>query len=237
MIEALRLAVRLARGNGGRPVIELRNVSKEYPKRGFALRDVTLSVEKGAFAFLTGHSGSGEIDGDANRPHGRTPHDRPRGRGGLQRKGRAQARPLAGAPKGRFRLSGLSSPARAHGHGEYRLRAPRNGHAPAARSDPRLSGYSPRSAWLRNRVLSYTNSPVANDNAFASRGPWSANRTYCWRNEPTGNLDEAASKGIMEIFRKLNSAGTTILMATHDLDIVRSMPGAIRFELLHGEAS
>ena len=41
-------------------MIQLNAVSKEYPKRGHALQDVSISVHKGEFAFLTGHSGSGK---------------------------------------------------------------------------------------------------------------------------------------------------------------------------------
>jgi len=38
--------------------------------------------------------------------------------------------------------------------------------------------------------------------------------------EPTGNLDPDTSWGIMELFSEINRRGTTILMASHDRDIV-----------------
>ncbi|RZU61714.1 cell division ATP-binding protein FtsE [Zhihengliuella halotolerans] len=41
--------------------------------------------------------------------------------------------------------------------------------------------------------------------------------------EPTGNLDPATSVGIMNVLDKINQNGTTVLMATHDDDIVNSM--------------
>ena len=41
--------------------------------------------------------------------------------------------------------------------------------------------------------------------------------------EPTGNLDHKTSQGIMEILKSINIRGITILMATHDRDIVNSM--------------
>ena len=37
--------------------------------------------------------------------------------------------------------------------------------------------------------------------------------------EPTGNLDQAAGKQIMELFRELNDAGSTIILITHDLKL------------------
>lgn len=41
--------------------------------------------------------------------------------------------------------------------------------------------------------------------------------------EPTGNLDPETSWGIMDIFKRINEAGTTIVMATHDQSIVDTM--------------
>lgn len=41
--------------------------------------------------------------------------------------------------------------------------------------------------------------------------------------EPTGNLDPETSWEIMQIFKEINETGTTIIMATHDKDIVDAM--------------
>ena len=41
--------------------------------------------------------------------------------------------------------------------------------------------------------------------------------------EPTGNLDPETSWEIMDIFQRVNAAGTTIIMATHDKTIVDTM--------------
>ncbi|MGB4439270.1 MAG: cell division ATP-binding protein FtsE, partial [Sedimentibacter sp.] len=38
--------------------------------------------------------------------------------------------------------------------------------------------------------------------------------------EPTGNLDPDTSKGIMKILTEINKRGTTVIMATHDREIV-----------------
>ena len=42
--------------------------------------------------------------------------------------------------------------------------------------------------------------------------------------EPTGNLDPETSKGIMKILENINQTlGTTIIMATHDKELVNKM--------------
>ena len=41
--------------------------------------------------------------------------------------------------------------------------------------------------------------------------------------EPTGNLDPELSMGLFELFRQLNGQGVTVLIASHDLSLIRSM--------------
>ena len=41
--------------------------------------------------------------------------------------------------------------------------------------------------------------------------------------EPTGNLDEVTSMEIMEVLDQINKMGTTVIMVTHDIEIVKKM--------------
>lgn len=43
--------------------------------------------------------------------------------------------------------------------------------------------------------------------------------------EPTGNLDPESSQEIMNLLTEISKGGTAVLMATHDMDIVRQYPG------------
>jgi cell division transport system ATP-binding protein len=45
--------------------------------------------------------------------------------------------------------------------------------------------------------------------------------------EPTGNLDPAASTDIMEIFSEISSFGMTVLMATHNYNLIKEFPARI----------
>lgn len=52
--------------------------------------------------------------------------------------------------------------------------------------------------------------------------------------EPTGNLDERATRGIFQLLREINTSGTAVLMATHNLELVRSSEFRT-IELNHGQ--
>ena len=49
------------------------------------------------------------------------------------------------------------------------------------------------------------------------------NPVFVIADEPTGNLDPETSWDIMGIFKAINDAGTTIVMATHDKEVVDAM--------------
>jgi cell division transport system ATP-binding protein len=39
--------------------------------------------------------------------------------------------------------------------------------------------------------------------------------------EPTGNLDDRATRGVFQLLREISAGGTAVLMATHNLELVR----------------
>jgi cell division transport system ATP-binding protein len=45
--------------------------------------------------------------------------------------------------------------------------------------------------------------------------------------EPTGNLDEKSSENIMELLRNASQNGTTVVMATHDLTLIKKYPSKV----------
>ncbi len=52
--------------------------------------------------------------------------------------------------------------------------------------------------------------------------------------EPTGNLDPELSREIMELFTRFNEVGVTLLIATHDLELIERMPHR-RLRLVAGQ--
>ena len=45
--------------------------------------------------------------------------------------------------------------------------------------------------------------------------------------EPTGNLDPETSNGIMKILFKISELGKTVIMATHNYNLIHKFPGRV----------
>ncbi len=54
--------------------------------------------------------------------------------------------------------------------------------------------------------------------------------------EPTGNLDLELARHLMEVFKRFHTFGTTVILATHNQEIIKAVPGAKRLELRDGRA-
>jgi cell division transport system ATP-binding protein len=61
--------------------------------------------------------------------------------------------------------------------------------------------------------------------------------TLLLADEPTGNLDPELSNEIMTLFRQFNEVGTTVMIATHDIELLRRMNkrvlGLVQGKLVH----
>lgn len=53
--------------------------------------------------------------------------------------------------------------------------------------------------------------------------------------EPTGNLDPETSHAIADLFAQINSLGTTVIMATHDVNVMDKLKHARHLELKAGK--
>jgi cell division transport system ATP-binding protein len=52
--------------------------------------------------------------------------------------------------------------------------------------------------------------------------------------EPTGNVDAEMAARLMNLFSALNRLGTTVVVATHDIGLIASIPGAQMVRLENG---
>ncbi len=214
-------------------MIKLTNVSKEYPNRGYALRDISLHVKKGEFAFLTGHSGSGKSTAL------RLVHmsDRPTG-GEVRVTGyssdRVSERELWKIRRrvgfvfqdfrllpGRTALENISFVLECTG-------TPRQDIVPRTQRLLAQVGLSTKAGALVHELSGGEQQRVAIARSLAN-SPY-----VLLADEPTGNLDDRATRGVMDLFWDINAQGMAMLMATHDLALVRRYPHARVFELDNG---
>lgn len=215
-------------------MIKLISVYKEYPRSGAALRDVSFHVRKGEFVFLTGHSGSGKST--------------------IIKLIQMEEAPTAGI----VRVSGFDSERLKNGDipllrrklgvvfQDFRLLRDRTAEANVAFAlevtGTRRSAIGPRVGKLLARVgLAPKAQAMPDELSGGERQRVAIARALAneplvlLADEPTGNLDEWAARGVFDLFKEINASGMTVLMATHDLDLVRANPQFRVIEMSHGE--
>lgn len=214
-------------------MIKLHDVSREYPKRGYALRDITFQIAKGEFAFLTGHSGSGKsttlrLIHMADRPTSGevlvTGYSSQR----VSRSEVWKVRRRVGFVFQDFRLLPGRTAQENVGFALEVTGASRKAIRPRAQRLLSQVGLSTKAGALAHELSGGEQQRVAIARALANE-PF-----VLLADEPTGNLDERATRGVMELFWDINAKGMAVLMATHDLELVRQYPQARVLELDQG---
>lgn len=214
-------------------MIKLSGVSKRYPRSGFALRDVALHVRKGELVFLTGHSGAGKstvlrLVQMAERPT--------EGEVRVSGFSSARTRPRE-IPRLRRRLGVVFQ--------DFRLLRDRTAEENIAFAlevtGTRRAGIAPRvqrllaQVGIAHKAQSFPDELSGGERQRVAIARALANDPLVLlADEPTGNLDEWASRGVFDLFREINSVGMTVVMATHDLELVRAHPEFRVVELSEG---
>jgi cell division transport system ATP-binding protein len=214
-------------------VIHLENVTKEYARPGPALKDVTFSVRKGEFVFLTGHSGSGKSTtirlvhmserptlGEVRVSGYTTTLLRDRDLWKVRRRVGCVFQDFRLLP-GRTALENVAFALEVTGTPSSAI------HGKALRLLSKV-GLASRTTSPVHELSGGEQQRVAIARALANEP------VVLLADEPTGNLDERATRGILELFWEINASGMAVLMATHDLELVRSYPRARVLELAQG---
>jgi len=204
-------------------VIKFEHVFKSFPKGGLALKDVSFHVAKGEFVFLTGHSGAGKstvlklIYAD-ERPTGGEVRVSGFPAGDLPARDVPQLRRRLGVVFQDFRLL-EDRTAEENVAFALEVTGARRGQIP-----PRVMrvltqvGLAAKAQAYPRELSGGEQQRVAIARALVNEP------TVLLADEPTGNLDERATRGVFQLLRDINASGTAVLMATHDLDIVRQAP-------------
>jgi len=211
-----------ARRPGGRPIIDLRDVTKVYPGGHMALDRVSLAVDRGEFVFLVGPTGCGKstliktlirdeavTDGEV-RIAGRDI-------GSMPEKKIPQLRRNIGTVFQDFKLL----PERTvYDNVAYALQvigAPRSRIRAQVPEILGLVGLSTKLNSYPDQLSGGEQQRVSIARAFVNHPP------LLLADEPSGNLDPVTSIGVMQLLYRINKTGTTVLVVTHDREMVDNM--------------
>jgi cell division transport system ATP-binding protein len=200
-------------------VIRLYHVTKEYPGSPPALRDVTLHVPKGQFVFLTGPSGAGKSTllrtiFCAEQPTAGQILVGGRNVARLNRARIAHLRRDVGVVFQDFKL--IDS--RTVGENvAFALEVVGTSRKEIARRTYFLL----KSVGLEHKVNADPRTLSGGEKQRVAVCRALANHPkVLLADEPTGNLDADRSVEIMDLLHEANAKGTTVLVATHDMDLV-----------------
>jgi len=213
--------VRPAAGSGSAMIV-FEAVTKVYEPNVAALRDVSFVIEKGEFVFIVGASGSGkstlvrlllkEIE-----PTGGRIFVGGRDLGRLKRSKVPLLRRNVGCVFQDFKLLPNRTAAE---NVAYALKVQGEGSPSIRRKVPEvlnLVGLAHKMHSLPGELSGGEQQRVSIARAFVNHPPL----LIC--DEPTGNLDPDTSVGIMQLLYRISRAGTTIVMVTHDREMVDKM--------------
>jgi cell division transport system ATP-binding protein len=213
-------------------MIRFDGVSKIYPGEVVALRDVTVEVNKGEFMFLVGPSGSGKSTFLRLLLREEAPT-----RGRIVVAGRniaklgqwkvPQLRRNIGCIFQDFKLLPNKTVYENVAFAMEVIGRPSHVTKTQVPQVLDLVGLARKSQRFPSELSGGEQQRVSIARAFVNRP------LILLADEPTGNLDPATTVGIMRILDRINRAGTTVVMATHDQRIVDAMRRRV-VELEHG---
>jgi cell division transport system ATP-binding protein len=206
----------------GAPMIVFEGVTKIYDPRVVALREATFVIEKGEFVFLVGPSGSGKSTIMRLLLKELEPTD---GRiivGGreLARLKRSKVPMLRRNIGCVFQDFKLLTDRTASENVAYALKVQGESRRAIRSKVPEvlaLVGLAQKMNNYPHELSGGEQQRVSIARAFVNHPPL----LIC--DEPTGNLDPDTSVGIMQLLYRINRSGTTVVMATHDREMVDKM--------------
>ena len=214
-------------------MIRFENVSKTYKNGTPALKNISVNIEKGEFVFLVGSSGSGKTTFLRLLLREETPDE-----GRILEAGRdvlkikkwrvPYLRRNIGCVFQDFRLLPNKTVFENVSFALEVIGRPRETIDTQVPQILELVGLSDKANNLPNELSGGEQQRVAVARAFVNRP------LILLADEPTGNLDPANSEAIMALLERINRAGTTVVMATHDQALVDRMRRRV-IELDKGE--